>query len=102
MSWQKECSVIGKRNHLIAFDCNVTYGSSGAPVFVRENGRGRILTLISGGSTSAAYGMNLPPLVDQLKRDLRRMPRAKTDIGNLIRVKVGDGKRASGAKFAKP
>ena len=102
LSWQRECSVIGKGKGLIAFDCNVTFGSSGAPVFVRENGRGRILTLISGGGSHAAYGMDLPPLVSQLKQDLRRMPKAQTPIGNVKRVKVGDQKRASGAKFAKP
>lgn len=102
LSWQRECSVIGKGKGLIAFDCNVTFGSSGAPVFVRENGRGRILTLISGGGARAAYGMELATLVSRLKQDLRAMPRAKTAIGNVKRVKVGDQKRASGAKFAKP
>ena len=102
LSWQRECSVLGKNRDLIAFDCNVTYGSSGAPVFVREDGRGRILTLISGGGARAAYGMDLPPLVAQLKTDLRVMPRAKTPVGNVRRIKVGDNNRASGAKFAKP
>ncbi|MFK7939387.1 MAG: serine protease [Roseovarius sp.] len=102
LSWQRECSVLGKGQGLIAFDCNVTFGSSGAPVFVRENGRGRILTLISGGGARAAYGMELAPLVSRLKQDLRAMPRAQTPIGNVKRVKVGEQKRASGAKFAKP
>ncbi len=102
LSWQRACSVLGRGNDLIAFDCDVTFGSSGAPVFVRENGRGRILTLISGGGRRAAYGMDLAPLVTQLKRDLRAMPKALSDVGNLARVKVGEGKRASGAKFAKP
>lgn len=102
LSWQRECSVLGKGQGLIAFDCNVTFGSSGAPVFVRENGRGRILTLISGGGARAAYGMELAPLVNRLKQDLRAMPRAKTPIGNVKRVKVGEQKCASGAKFAKP
>jgi protease YdgD len=102
LSWQRECSVLGQGQGLIAFDCNVTFGSSGAPVFVRENGRGRILTLISGGGARAAYGMELAPLVSRLKQDLRAMPRAKTPIGNVKRVKVGEQKRASGAKFAKP
>ena len=102
LSWQRSCSVLGKRKGLIAFDCNVTYGSSGAPVFVRENGRGRILTLISGGGSQAAYGMELGPLVAQLKQDLRVAPRAVTEVGNIRRVKVGDQQRSTGAKFAKP
>lgn len=102
LSWQRECNVLGRGQGLIAFDCNVTYGSSGAPVFVREHGRNRILTLISGGGASMAYGMDLPPLVDRLKHNLRAMPKAKLATTGIRRVKVGDGGTASGAKFAKP
>ncbi|WP_371225023.1 trypsin-like serine peptidase [Roseovarius sp. 2305UL8-3] len=106
LSWQRECSVLGRAEGLIAFDCNVTYGSSGAPVFVREGGRARILTLISGGEVKdgprMAFGMDLPPLLDQLKRDLRAMPKATASSTGLRRVKIGEGGTASGAKFAKP
>jgi len=106
LSWQRKCSVLGHGNGLIAFDCNITYGSSGAPVFIREHGRTRILTLVSGGAVDGgdplAFGMDLPPLVDRLKRDLRAMPKVPAANTGIRRVKVGDGGTASGAKFAKP
>lgn len=106
LSWQRECGVLGRDRGLIVFDCNVTYGSSGAPVFVREGGRPRILTLISGGEVkdgpSLSFGMDLPPLLDQLKRDLRAMPKPAASQTAIRRVKIGEGGTASGAKFAKP
>jgi len=105
LSWQRECAVLGRDQGLIAFDCNVTYGSSGAPVFVREGGRPRILTLISGGRMQGgpqlAFGMDLPPLLEQLKRDLRAMPKPASSATGMRRVRVGEGGTASGAKFAK-
>lgn len=106
LSWQRDCGVLGRGQGLIAVDCNITFGSSGAPVFVREGSRARILTLVSGGNmddgTPVAYGMDLPPLVSDLKRDLRAMPAAQASVGTIRRVRVGQGGGASGAKFAKP
>lgn len=75
LSWQRDCGVLGRSQGLVAFDCNITYGSSGAPVFQKENGRGRILSLVSAGAVGdgppLAWGMELPDLVQDLKRDLR-------------------------------
>ena len=107
LSWQRDCGQLWSAQSLIAFDCDITFGSSGAPVFVREGSRARILSLISGGGnahdgTQVAYGMDLAPLVSALKRDLRAMPRAQAANTSIRRVKVGQGGGASGAKFAKP
>lgn len=105
LSWQRECQVLEAARDLMAFDCNVTFGSSGAPVFVRKGSHPRILSLISGGGEHdgrrIAYGMSLPKVVNRLKRDLRAtssVPRASS----AKRVRVGQGGRATGAKFAKP
>lgn len=106
LSWQRDCGQLWHGKGLIAFDCDITYGSSGAPVFVRDGSRTRILTLVSGGNmndgTPVAYGMKLPPLVAELKRTLRAMPRLRAASSGIRRVKVGQGGGASGAKFAKP
>lgn len=106
LSWQRDCGQLWSERNLIAFDCNITFGSSGAPVFVRDGSRARILSLVSGGNmddgTPRAFGMKLPPLVTDLKRDLRAMPKAQTANSGIRRIKVGQGGGASGAKFAKP
>lgn len=104
LSRQNECQVLGKRDRLIALDCDVTFGSSGAPVFTHLNGRGQIASVISGGGTyggaEVAFGMSLPPLISDLKRQMyanKARPTAK-----VRRITVGGGNGASGAKFVKP
>ncbi len=105
-SWQRDCGLDWHGEGLMAFDCNVTFGSSGAPVFVREGRRARILSVISGGTSDGespvAYGMDLPALVEGLKRDLRVAQTMQPGNTGFRRVQVGQGGQASGAKFAKP
>jgi protease YdgD len=107
LSWQRECSLLDRAYGMMAFDCDVTFGSSGAPVFANENGRARILSLISAGVMEGderlSYGMELPNLVTELKQQLRALPAARasgTLSGNAKRIKVNGG-RASGAKFVR-
>lgn len=76
LSWQRVCHVIGRQGALIGFDCDVTFGSSGAPVLERSGYRAKIVSIISAGATEdgkpIALGMELPALVDRLKAGLRR------------------------------
>jgi protease YdgD len=105
-SWQRECGLDWHQDGIMAFDCDVTYGSSGAPVFARDGHRARILSVISGGDPGGdrplAYGMELAALVDGLKRDLRAATPAQPVNTGFRRVQVGDTQRASGAKFSRP
>ena len=105
-SWQRDCGLTWRAKGIMAFDCNVIFGSSGAPVFARDGGRARILSLVSGGNWQAedkiAYGMDLPALVKNLKRDLRATASATPANTGFRRIEVGTERRASGAKFAKP
>ncbi|MCE8006282.1 trypsin-like peptidase domain-containing protein [Aestuariivita sp.] len=103
LSRQQRCRIVGERSPILAFDCNVTFGSSGAPVFVKHGDRGRILSIISGGSRTAegvvSIGMELPGVVGRLKADLRRQG---TPTPTIRRFGIGDGKGSSGAKFVRP
>ncbi|KIN62547.1 Serine protease-like protein [Sulfitobacter noctilucicola] len=101
LSRQNQCQVLGMRQRLIALDCDVTFGSSGAPVFTHLNGRGQIASVISGGGTMGgreiALGMALPPLIADLKRQMyANKPRPKATVR---RLGVGANKGSSGAKF---
>ena len=106
-SWQRRCNMLWRAEGIMAFDCNVIFGSSGAPVFARHGNRARILSLVSGGTAEGgerrAYGMDLPDLVPQLKRDLRvaTTDQITTNPG-FKRVRAGEGGRSTGAKFARP
>ncbi|MFU8777298.1 MAG: trypsin-like serine peptidase [Roseovarius sp.] len=106
-SWQRDCGLLWRAEGVMGFDCAVINGSSGAPVFAKDGGRARILSLVSGGNweggESRAYGMDLPDLVARLKQDLRAAvshPRAANP--GFRRAPVGGGSAVSGAKFARP
>ncbi|MBD3664875.1 trypsin-like serine protease [Sulfitobacter sp. TSTF-M16] len=101
---QNRCKVLQRHKRLIAMDCDVTYGSSGAPVFTHLNGRGRILSVISGighhYGEKVSFGMELPEAIEGLKVRLRSSaPRPKAKVR---RLGLGDGKVTTGAKFVRP
>ena len=103
LSRQRECQVLAAQNDLMAFDCNVTFGSSGAPVFAHSGQRGRILSIISGGGPydgkRAAFGMTLPKAVATLKSRLRAAPQPQRNAPAIRRLGVGSGN--TGAKFVR-
>jgi len=111
LSWQRVCRVLGQQDGFIAVDCDVTFGSSGAPVLDRSGYRAKIVSIISFGyreaDQSVTFGMLLPALVDDLKARLRagrvtsEVPAANARPG-MKRVTVGGGNSDTGARFIKP
>jgi len=111
LSWQRECTVLDRAEALIAMDCDVTFGASGAPVFDRTGPRARIVSIISaGGETNkgmVAYGMELPGVVRMLQGLLgANKPLAEAGANALPEVRqLGAGTGTSrdiGARFLKP
>jgi protease YdgD len=111
LSWQRVCQVLGQRQGFIAVDCDVTFGSSGAPVLDRSGYRARIVSIISFGYVEngkpIAFGMRLPALVDDLKARLRagrvtsEAPPTRATPG-IKRIGLGGGDTDIGARFIKP
>ena len=105
ISRQRNCQVLASSDDLMVFDCNVTFGSSGAPVFARVGNRGRILSVISGmthmNGQKVAIGMSLPSVVATLKSQMRRSPTLTPDRP-IVRIRSGSGSRVGGAKFVRP
>ena len=102
-SRQRECRLLERQRDVLLFDCDVTFGSSGAPVFSHLNGRGRIVSVVSGVATlrdgrRISVGPHLPRLVADLKRDLRGQKRGPA--AQIRRLRVGEG-GATGAKFVR-
>lgn len=110
LSWQKVCKVLGQEAGLIAVDCDVTFGASGAPVLDRSFGRAKIVSIISSGyhegDQTVALGMELPAIVNRLKAALRRgdaLSVADSGTSSAIRrIGVGGGGNETGARFVKP
>jgi protease YdgD len=117
LSWQRLCRIVGRKDRLIAVDCDVTHGSSGAPVLDRSGYRARIVSIISAGGKMdgrpISFGMALPDLVDRLKAGLRRgdatsaaVPGAEVGAKGMPgkppkRISPGAGV-TGGAKFLSP
>ncbi len=110
LSWQRACTVLWRQNGILAFNCDVDFGSSGAPVFDATGGRARIVSIISAGYADAdgtqSYGMELPDLLADLKAALRSgngVIAAQADAAPTIRrIGTGEGRDGIGARFVKP
>ncbi|MBO9476422.1 trypsin-like serine protease [Shimia sp. R11_0] len=107
LSWQRDCSILERGWGILTFDCNVTFGSSGAPVFVRYGNRVRILSVVSATGDNpegqkVSFGMELPEVVAELKRRMRvgDRPVAQAPAG-VKRIQIGT-RSTSGAKFVRP
>ena len=105
-SRQKECQMLAQEDDAMIFDCDVTFGSSGAPVFSHLNGRGRVMAVISGmvvvGEEKRAVGMALPARVTELKRQLRMQVAPPTAQVRRITVGGNGNRKGLGAKFVRP
>lgn len=100
-SRQKECNMTDRASDVFFFDCESVPGTSGAPVFSHINGRGQIMSVISGsasnGTNRRSVGMNLPERVLEVRRQLRmQTPTPKAQVRRL-----GVGSRSGGAKFVR-
>jgi protease YdgD len=108
MSWQPRCSVMRQNRQLWEFDCDTTFGSSGAPVFAMEDGNIRILSLVSGNWQTQAgenrtIGMKLSPIVGSLGYRQATTPSVVPRVSSgAKRITVGQNRPANGAKFLKP
>ncbi|MEM7318989.1 MAG: trypsin-like peptidase domain-containing protein [Pseudomonadota bacterium] len=105
ISRQRTCQIQWREQGLLAFDCNVTFGSSGSAILSRSGSRGRILSVVSAGGTTQdgkqiGYGMELPAVVSQLKQQMRS--NAPRPAPRVRRIQAGTGRNGSGAKFIRP
>lgn len=107
-SRQDVCQVEETEQDIMIMDCDITFGSSGAPVFSDFNGRGQIVSVISGmtriDGKKYALGMVLPDVVAELRH--RMWANQEKPTAQIKRVTVGSGlnstSSAGGAKFVRP
>jgi len=105
-SRQKECQMMDRERDVMLFDCDVTYGSSGAPVFTHKNGRGQIMSVISNmamlDGEKRSFGMVLPGRVNELKRQLRMQVAPPTAKARRVTLKNQNNRSGLSAKFLRP
>lgn len=105
-SRQDVCQVTDTQHGIMLMNCDVTFGSSGAPVFSHVNGRGQIVSVISGmgafNGKRITFGMTLPSLVAELKQQM--WANKAKPVASIKRVQVGSGgaqTSVGGAKFVR-
>lgn len=105
-SRQKECQMLHREGDAMIFDCDVTFGSSGAPVFSHLNGRGQVMSVISGmmkvEGQDRSVGMVLPERIAELKAQLGVQVAPPTAQVRRITVGGGTSRSGIGAKFVRP
>jgi protease YdgD len=107
LSRQERCNVLAQQDGIMAFDCDVTFGSSGAPVFRTDGSTTRIVSIISAGHKedreNFAFGPALQGRVDALSAAMRAGNGVwDTGLPEARRIRAGSEREAGGARFLKP
>lgn len=103
-SWQDSCAMLERKAAVLLFDCSVTFGSSGAPIFAQDGADYVIVSVVSAKSNkgpNVAYGMELTQPVTVLRSALKPQL-GQTARRTLPTVRAGTRNRSSGAKFVRP
>ena len=106
-SLQRRCEVLETLKGLVAMSCDVAPGSSGSPVFAIEQGRPRIVSVVSSlGSVDGnkvSYGMDLRKPLDELMADFRAGRGVFPAVSFAARkIGVGNSRELDGALFLRP
>ena len=104
---QEACEVLAKRRGSLVFDCDISFGSSGAPVFIMKDGRPQIVSVVSAMAEFRGQDVAVGSGLDAQLAELR----AKLDAGQggfapatgpARRVLLSGERGDTGAKFLRP
>jgi len=74
-SLQEVCNVLGEQDGMLVMDCNIDFGSSGAPIFRTEGGVPRLVSVVSAmaelDGEKVALGMDLAEPIATLRLALQ-------------------------------
>ncbi len=107
---EEGCKVLARRAGTMVLNCTVDYGSSGAPVFARdEHGHMRIVSVITAKAEvdgrQVSLGASLErPLANlmSLLANSERVPPAPRIGVRVLTLGAGQGRSDGGAKFLRP
>ena len=106
-SLQEVCLVLGHQNGSLVLSCEVDFGSSGAPIFVMENGVPKIVSLVSAKARMQGKPVALGTSLERPLADLMAM-RAEGDgvfsrpAPKVRRLTLSETQATTGAKFLRP
>jgi V8-like Glu-specific endopeptidase len=106
-SLQELCHVLARQAGALILSCEVDFGSSGAPIFVFQDGQAQIVSVVSAMaevkeqkvSIGTSLEQPLAELMAQLEKGDGVFHRAAPPVR---RMSAGESRRAGSAKFVKP
>ena len=108
-SIQEVCHVLARQRGTLVMSCNVDFGSSGAPIFAEENGKARIVSVVSAKAEvrgrKVALGTNLEkPLAEMMA--LLNSGGSRVAVAPEVNIRRPNEPRVlsggDGAKFLRP
>ncbi|GGD26275.1 trypsin-like serine peptidase [Sinisalibacter lacisalsi] len=107
-SMQNICNVLGRSGATLVLDCEVDFGSSGAPVFEFSTGAPRIVSVVSAKAFAGDAEVSLGTDLSAPLAELRAMLAAEGDgvftraRPTVTRLDNGAAANRTGAKFVRP
>lgn len=105
-SLQEVCAVLARQDGVLVTSCSVDFGSSGAPIFIIENGEAQIVSVVSAKAEVGGKEVSLGTALGQPLAELQ----AELVAGRSVylgakpgqrRIRVGE-RAGGGAKFVSP
>lgn len=99
-SFQEVCQVMGRQRGVYVLSCNIDFGSSGAPVFVFEDGTVRVASVVAAKAEVRGSKVSLGAALDHT------LPELFTEHGSTSVSSGGlrslQDRNSTGAKFVRP
>lgn len=105
---QEVCEVIGGADGFLVMSCEADFGASGAPVFVMENGRPAVVSVVSAKAQLDGQNVSLGSNVDGPLDELLALARSSDGVFHRLQPVVrssdapGGSAGTGGAKFLRP
>ncbi len=111
-SLEKICQVLSRTRNVLTLSCDIDFGSSGAPIFIVEDGEARIVSVVSAkgemGESRISLGATVADTLDVVKRQLAGSDGVFGRSGSQIQTvapqvgQTGGTSTSGGARFVKP
>ncbi|MEM8728287.1 MAG: trypsin-like serine protease [Pseudomonadota bacterium] len=106
-SLEEVCDVMARQEGVLIMSCSVDFGSSGAPIFSFAGDTPRIVSVVSAKAEldgqKVALGTSLDAPLGVLKAELAAgKGHGLAPAPSNNRIRVGDGRNRTGAKFVRP
>lgn len=105
-SLQEECNILARQSGTLILSCSVDFGSSGAPVFIFENGQAQIVSVVSAKAMVRDIPVSLGTALEGPLADMMAILAASDGVFSrptpTIRVISTNADGGTGAKFLRP